>query len=336
MRGRWVIPAVLVLALCAGVMYAWQYAARRTRQVVKEAVELIEAETLPSFETGRSSTAFDLGTTKKLTIENAFGDVEVMPGGLRVSVESIAYARGKTAEDASRHSDLLQIKEDTDADHGRIVRVEAKEAGPGLAHADMDLRIEVPADTDLSVRVTAGDATVSGLSGKLEVHGQSGRISITDSACPVTASATAGDIEITNATAGVTANSSSGAVFVEGAEGDVTARTMNGMLTVRVARSDKVYASTMSGDIDVRVVSPFSGKMEVRSMNGDIVVAIPARSNCRVRTATNTGGISSSLSLRRVERAGPNISGQLGAGKGSVEVTNNSGDITIKPAEETQ
>ncbi len=182
--------------------------------------------------------------------------------------------------------------------------------------------------------MTAGEAKVSGFTAKAMVHGQAGKVTVNGCSGGVTASTTVGDLEIADCAGEIKANTSSGALFLDNVDGEINAHTMSGMANVDARRADKLIVGSMNGAIDVKVRAPFSsGRMEVRSTSGDITVSLPAASNCRVRTATNIGPISCALPLSAVERAGPNVSGRLGAGKGYVEVTNDSGAITVKPLE---
>ena len=227
----------------------------------------------------------------------------------------------------------IEVKTETTPEGEHKIEVVPIKDTPVLDVVVVDLKVKAPAGTAVSIEVTTGEGKVSGITGGVVAHGQAGTVRVSECTGKVMASTTLGDLEVEDTTGQIEANTSSGALFADDVGGSVTARTMDGMANVKVKRGDKVTVSTMSGAIDVKVESPFSGQMEVRTMSGDIAVAIPSRSNCRVRTMTNTGAITCTLPLSKVERAGPNVSGRLGAGKGYVEVMNNSGAISVKPLE---
>jgi DUF4097 and DUF4098 domain-containing protein YvlB len=98
-----------------------------------------------------------------------------------------------------------------------------------------------------------------------------------------------------------------------------------------VISADKLIATTMSGPVDVSISQPFSGEGEVQSSSGDLLISLPTNSNCKVRTATGSGPITCSLPLKEEKHEGTNISGRLGAGKGTFLVTNDSGAIELRP-----
>jgi hypothetical protein len=329
MRVRWIIPVLLVIVVAAAITYGRRHRVQPVQEAAEQPAPDGAATPQRPDPGGRPATPADLSQAKKLTIDNPYGNVEVRTGEPPYSLVAVMRVGDERVEDwAETDSPFTFTQEMTDEGEYKAT-VKADSGHPEFMNADLDVVAEVPAALEVSVRVKEGDASVANLQAKARVNGQAGKVTVRDCSGGAEVSTTVGDVEVTNVKGGVTANASSGDVFLERVEGDAVARAMGGMVTARITSSDKVAATTMSGDLDVRVSSPFSGNMEVRSMDGDIAVAIPARSNCRVRTATNTGAISCTLPLRQVERAGPNVSGQLGAGEGRVEVTNNSGDIRV-------
>jgi len=109
----------------------------------------------------------------------------------------------------------------------------------------------------------------------------------------------------------------------------VIARTMSGNVTVRDVRGEQITATTSSGNVEVELAAPFSGEMEGRTQSGNIRIAFSQGSSCRITTTTGSGEITSGLPLSEVVRAGTNISGRLGAGRGSATFSTGSGNIEL-------
>jgi len=104
---------------------------------------------------------------------------------------------------------------------------------------------------------------------------------------------------------------------------------MSGNVTVRNVRSEQITATTSNGNVEVEPVTPFSGQMEGRTQSGNIRIAFSQGSSCRITTTTGSGEITSGLPLTEVVRAGTNISGRLGAGRGSATFSTGSGNIEL-------
>ena len=350
MRLRLAIAVLLVVAFSLGVIYAWQYAVRRTRQAARSVVAQIAVSVVQPVEISRETSAVDLSGRDELTIENEFGDIEIAVGGPTASIERVVYARGRAPEEARSRGVSFRLERSDDPEVGCRIVAEADGTDPNLRYATLKLVVKVPPQVAVRAVVTNGGIVAKGLGASVSAKSASGDIIIADSGDGVSASSASGNISVTRAQgavsvdsasgdvgvtwaqAGVTANCGSGNVRLEDVEGPVVARTMDGDVSLRGVRSGQVAATTMSGDVNVQLTRPVSGKVEARTQSGDIGVAIPSSSDCRVRATTNSGEVRSSLPLQDVTRAGPNISGRLGSGKGTVEVSTGSGDITLAAA----
>jgi DUF4097 and DUF4098 domain-containing protein YvlB len=334
MRG-FLVAVVVILVVAGGL---WWFIWRNYDKPFQEAdaakeerLKQMELRELPLQQIAFETKSVGAKVARKLTIHNPFGSVEVVAGEGPVSLETKTFLPGKTPEEARKLGVPVEVRSETTPEGEVRIEVVPIKDTPVLDVMTLDLKLKTPAATAVGVEVTTGEVKVSGINGGVKAHGQSGKVTISECKGSVTASTTVGDLRIGNSSGAIEANTSSGALFVDDVSGAVTARTMNGMVNVAATRSKKIVVGTMSGAIDVKVKAPFSGQMEVSSKSGDVAVALPSRSNCRVRTMTNTGPITCTLPLSKVERAGPNVSGQLGAGQGYVEVSNDSGAITVRP-----
>ncbi|UCC67281.1 MAG: DUF4097 family beta strand repeat protein [Armatimonadota bacterium] len=329
MRARIVLSVILVLAVCYALVRGREQPAGRASEDARAgtaAEEAGEAARISRFEVARSATTFDLGESSELIVANPFGDVEVVAGGPEVRVETVTYALGRDMEEARRRARALGVSEGPDGAGGHEIIVQGETSNSSVR---MDLAIAPPAEAALKVRRVMGKTRVVGLKGPIEIRGESGEISVESIDGSVTVESTSGDIGVRAARGGVDVHTGGGDVSLESIRGPVLARTMNGNIRLGEAASDRITATTRSGDVEIRLSEPFSGEMEARTQSGHIVIALSAGSNCRVRTATGSGEISSALPLRAVSHQGRNISGRLGAGEGAVEVTTGSGDIRL-------
>jgi len=284
---------------------------------------------LPTFTVRQGSQEFDLAGASQVTILNKFGTVHVKAGGPKVAVQETIYARGKDKPDATARAKGFQLTSKRDPKEGLQLTFEGDaknvDVGTGLV-------VSMPPTVKVLVRVSDGDVRVEDFAAPVTVDGSAGAVSVGKVKGKVGVSTAAGNITVAGATDGLEAQTSSGNLKLTDANGKVTARTMSGDIKLQVGRSEKILATTMSGAINVTVTSPFSGDLQSSSSSGDIRVAIPANSDCKVTTATGSGPTKCTLPLKDVKRNGPNYdAGHLGSGKGAVRIMNDTGAIELVP-----
>ena len=369
MRARVLLPVIAVLALSYGTILAWGYTKSRARELVANVIDEIKIAAQPRFEVARGTKTIEPAADERLTIENPAGHVEVLPGGPDISAEYVIYARGEDKAEASRRAAGIEVRTGRDPAVGNKIWVDVPE-GKRTSGVSIDFVVTVPPKTALRVDVASADVRAKGIEGGITVHSASGDISVAGSPAPVNISTASGDIWVTGAHAQVDVRASSGDVFFNDVTGSVAARTASGDIHIQDSRSGHLTAAAASGDIDLRgssgheltvttasgdidirdvgaeeltaaaasgditvwLATPFSATMEARSKSGDVTVALPSGSDCRVRATTASGNISSRLNLSDCSLQKRSISGRLGAGRGSVEVSTASGDIELLPA----
>lgn len=291
------------------------------------APEEAKREGVKDFPLPRPVATYDVSGAKRLVIGNPYGHVFAEPGGTKVEVKQEVYARGKTEAEAEQKAGAFKLVQKQQKGD---LSVEV-EGDPKNLDVGVNLRVRVPPSLNLKIRVAEGAVRVGDMQGSVEVDATAQAVTIGNVRGEVKANTSAGDLTIKGAGRGLLAQTSSGAIDVANAQGaSVIARTMGGAIKLRALRADKLIVTTMSGPADVSVALPFSGQGEVRSASGDLVVAIPKTSNCQVKTMTGSGSIKVTLPLKEEKHEGLNISGRLGAGKGLLLVTNNTGGIEVK------
>ncbi len=275
---------------------------------------------------------FPLIGQTKLTLENPYGSVKVTPGGQALEVEIAQKVMGDGSREMRRRAQEIKVVGEPDPKGGFKLAVEGDLPS---SETQVDLMVTAPPEVALQINVAAGAVKVSGFRKPVSISGKSGPVKIEDCREIVDIHVESGNVSVRGLAKSASIYTSSGNITVDGGQGSLLCRTMSGDIELRDFYSDAVVATTQSGKITMRALPPFSGKMEARSDSGDISLALNSASNCRLTTTTASGNITNSLPLRNVQRAGPNISGRLGAGKGSVLVTTRSGNIELS-ASETQ
>jgi DUF4097 and DUF4098 domain-containing protein YvlB len=123
-----------------------------------------------------------------------------------------------------------------------------------------------------------------------------------------------------------------GSLDIEGAEGDVKAACVNGNVTAR-GLSGEIKLSTVNGSVLATIVRIDEEKSTtLNSVNGSIVLTLPASAGAQVKASTVHGAITNDFGLQvnDGEYVGHDLSGQIGNGGPRIRLNNVNGSIAIK------
>jgi len=282
------------------------------------------------FQTGDLEGVFAPGDAARVSVVNPLGDIIVV-SGTDETVSATAELRGMGRDEAEARSrtEGVQLRSSLKDDELALT----VEGGDDLTF--VALRVTVPQGRDLALDASAGNASVEGIEARVSIAGMAGDITVTGVRGPLRVHTETGNVTVRGVAESATVYTNSGKVELTEIAGPVIARTMTGAIRLATASND-IIANTRSGNIQLHVTRPLDGSIEARTDGGNIKVRLPATSSCRVTTMTRSGDIASELPLTDVTRNGPNIAGSLGAGKGTLLATTNSGNILLLPAEQFQ
>jgi len=123
-----------------------------------------------------------------------------------------------------------------------------------------------------------------------------------------------------------------GSLDVEGVQGDVHASLVNGQVKAG-GLGGEVKLSTVNGGVEANVARLDAAKgVTLNSVNGSIVLIVPAGANAQIRASTVHGPITNDfgLAVEDGQYVGHNLSGQIGSGGPRIRLNNVNGSITIK------
>jgi hypothetical protein len=117
-----------------------------------------------------------------------------------------------------------------------------------------------------------------------------------------------------------------GQVEAASLKSDIEAFTING--NVRVSTDGNVMARSMTGSIDASLAgTSWTRPVDLQTVNGDIIVALPNGANTSVQGETTSGRITSDFPLT-VDRK--RINGVIGNGAGSLRLKTETGSIKLQ------
>ncbi len=261
---------------------------------------------------------------KTLKIEGGYGDIKVEGGEPIGSIKVAARFKGYTEEEAKelaekympvleeghdfialRHNEADRLSADIHAKVSEGTVVEIK-----TSHGDVEV---IGTKASLKVNCANGSVKLVGVGGTVEVFAQSGSVALDQTVCSM--------------------------VTIESKSGDVTLSDVNGLVNIRSNSGDvelsrcsgrtiSVEAST--GDINIDLVAPVEGSVNLRSVKGDVNLAVSDGSDCRVHLSTLKGDVKVvDLELKDEVREKLVVSGKLGDGSGSIDMSAVTGDVSL-------
>jgi DUF4097 and DUF4098 domain-containing protein YvlB len=181
---------------------------------------------------------------------------------------------------------------------------------------------------DIQAEDLAQGGEVSSVSGEVSVKGAEG--------AKLEAKSVSGDVTVKNvgakAPVEMVVESVSGDVKIEDAAGTLQLKTISGDIVAEARESTLFQAQTVSGDVGVKLASPFSGTLSANTVSGDVNVQAPETSSCRFTISTQSGDLSCNLEAKDVNKTDTLQSGSVGAGTGTVTVQTRSGDVSLARA----
>lgn len=157
-----------------------------------------------------------------------------------------------------------------------------------------------------------------------------------------------GGIEATTYRGGITVGNSSGTIKLSTDSGNIIAlelgsveigdifraKTNNGTVVLKNVEQRQVEVGSTSGSINFNGEFLNGGQYTFRTQNGSISLSVPAKSSCLVNATYGLGTFYSEIPLQNTKKTNPgglqNLTGQLGGGEASLNLTTSFGRINIK------
>lgn len=266
--------------------------------------------------------AFEPG--KILRVENANGRVRVNCAGTTNTVAAHVTFRGDTAEQLKVRSEnyVLMVEE---SDGVVLIR---QEDDPNLA---VDLEIELMEGTPVEVHNTRGNVEIIGALRSTRVEGMTGDIVVRKSEGTLDVETKNGDVRIDagNFTLASVKNKN-GDVTVTQTRGNFNVNTVSGDVTLTQVTGKTMSVEAVTGDIRVDIAEAVDGTVTFRTVSGNIDCSVPDQCNCRVALNTVRGSALASLDLQDDAREQGRVTGRLGEGAGSLDLSAVNGDLLLR------
>lgn len=238
----------------------------------------------------------------RLNLDVPAGRIEVETGNMdETHVELEALSNNDAVREAVERSriELLRLGDGFEV----VVEVPSQRGvfisfsrGPDISFGGPEIRLRVscPVGADLDVRTKSADLDARGEYGTVDVKTASGDVSVQGSRGDGRVKTASGDVHFNQVDARLDVHSASGDLQVGTVKGDAQIQLVSGDVSIGEA-GGSVTANTVSGDQRIQAV--LQGRVELRSISGDIGVGIPRGTRLFVDANTISGSTSSEVEL---------------------------------------
>ena len=223
----------------------------------------------------------------------------------------------------------------------RRVSIRAPATGwfPWSRGVDVELQIEVPRESRLTIRSINGRIRVEGVEGELHLHAANGEIDVEGTPREAYLETMTGAIRFEGERSTVVARTINGEVRLQGVAGEVEVSTVSGAIRVEGEDLERADLRTMSGEIELRASLAPRARVEARSYSGAVRLGLPADTSARFEVQSFSGGVHSEFASRlegedrkgsRDRGRGRPLSFVVGDGDARVTIESFSGGVRIE------
>lgn len=274
--------------------------------LVLAAVAGVTSAILFSGPTASNSSAqqFQVSGTPLIQLNSNISDVTILAGSAATTIQLAVHKHVQAFNGSSAQSELNAMHVTT-AQSGNVIDIETEGNGVSefLQHRWIDLTITVPANSDLDLTTSAGDVSVSGVSGAMDI------------------TSSAGDLTLNNSV--LEGNST-----IHSSAGDIKLNSVAGEAHTSIV--------TNAGDVDFKGSLGSSADLQVQTDAGDITLRLPASTSAHLDATANAGDINIDTwpipVTNQAPRATANgILGSSSTTSTTISLTSDAGDITVSP-----
>lgn len=219
---------------------------------------------------------------------------------------------------------------------GNTVRV-TTESGHYRRSGDQKMTVVVPLGTRVTAASVSGSVSVRGVRGEIRASSVSGEVTVEGAVRRASLNSVSGEVRARDVDGDVYARGVSGDITVDRVAGEVDAETVSGEVSVRDAKSDRVHAESVSGEITYQGTIARDGRYEFQSHSGTVRLLIPADAAVSLSASTFSGSVNSKIPLTmgpssrptNGSRRGQRMELTINGGGARVSAQTFSGDIVI-------
>jgi len=285
------------------------------------------------------------------------GQLRVEQGPIhgRQTLRVIYPARRITFADDERHwggdgRTTVRVEDNGtfDDNDGEGSRVEISDRSGGL-EARADLTVAIPKGKAVSLRLAAGEVTVSNVDGEISIGVDAARVTTKTTRGGLSLDTGSGEVSITDVQGDVSLDTGSGGITLAQIRGDrlavdagsgqlratdITAKTIDLDLGSGGAKLKNVVATDVkldcgSGSTEIDLASDVR-LLDIDAGSGGVTVWIPATLGAKVDIEAGSGGIDLDFPVTVSRWDSDRVVGTIGDGQGTIRIDAGSGGVRLK------
>lgn len=212
------------------------------------------------------------------------------------------------------------------------------DAGADECLSGGEIQIDVPRNATVNVKSRNSETSIESV-GKVTVENVGGDIFLNNITRGIEAKTYEGDVTVGSSSGAMTLLSTTGNILafdVSPSEiGDIfKAKTNNGAIVLKNVGQRQMEVGSNSGAINFSGEFLNGGQYNFGTANGSITLAIPQNSSLKLNASYGYGAFNTEIPLENLIKSTPqkaqNLSGQIGKGDASINLTTYSGALRIK------
>ena len=262
-------------------------------------------------------TTFAFDKSGAVTVRSFNGDVVVT-----------GNTSGQVRVHATSDDDVLRM----DASGSRLTL----ESSGSHRGSDTRFEISVPQGVSVEVHSQSGDVSVKGTHGQVDAHSINGDVEVDDVVGRLDANTISGGLTASNISGDVEIATTSGDVKIDNLRGSIDVGTVSGDFGLRGVTSKMVRGRTTSGDVTFDGLIDPAGRYDLTAHSGDIRLHVQRTASAQLSLSTWSGGIDSEfpITLKPGEHSigssnSKRFTFEVGGGAARITAETFSGDISI-------
>lgn len=204
-----------------------------------------------------------------------------------------------------------------------------------------EIELDVPRGATVNIKSRDSETKIESV-GKVRVENDGGGIYLDDIVSGIEARTYRGNVIVGNSSGTISLLATNGNIVVYNASsseiGDILkAKTINGAITLQEVEHRQIDVNSISGSIKFMGEILSGGQYSFGTQSGAILLSIPENSSCKINAFWQSGDFNSLMPMQNIKKTSvsgvQNLTGQVGEGEATINLTTYSGRILIKKAD---
>lgn len=258
-----------------------------------------------------------------LQIENGSGGIRVRRDAAESYVLAKGVFRGSTQEEAKAKADAFTLMVE-ESEHGIVIKQ------PSVPGVTLELEVGLAVGMAVEAKADHGDVKIEDTGARAKVRAKTGKIVLSGLSGPIEIDSDTGEVYLSRSEGpSIAIENKAGVVDLKQVKGNINLRSASGAVTLSECSGRTIAVEAVSGAVAVDLNEPVSGTVSIRTVSGDASLKVVDGCDARVTLTTLRGSAMSLVNLEDEAKTEQRVTGKLGAGSGSIDVSAVTGNVSL-------